>query len=195
LRPLYFGESIKVPDAANDRDDKGDSLIESLHSISPGRDDWLRFQQLSSQILEYLFCPPLEAPRYELSDADSRNRRDMILENSSFDGFWSEIRNIYGAHYIVADAKNYGSPLKKRPVLDLAHYLKPYGCGLFGILLSRRGAGLPAQHALREQWIGGHKMMIVLSDSEIEEMIRIKSGGGKPEEIIRKLIADFRMSL
>jgi len=38
-------------------------------------------------------------------------------------------------------------------------------------------------------------MMIVLGDSELEEMIRIKSAGGKPEELIRKLIADFRMSL
>ena len=191
----YFGEPINFPNAAAYKDDKADSLIESLHSISPGREGWVRFQQLSSQLLEYLFCPPLETPRYEFSDADSRNRRDMILENSSVDGFWSQIRNIYDAHYIVADAKNYGSPLKKQPVLDLAHYLKSYGCGLFGLLLCRRGAGLSAQHALREQWIGGHKMMIVLGDAELEEMIRIRSTGGKPEELIRKLIADFRMSL
>jgi len=38
-------------------------------------------------------------------------------------------------------------------------------------------------------------MIVVLSDLDLIEMIRIKSAGGKPEEIIRKAIADFRMSL
>ena len=119
----------------------------------------------------------------------------MIFENSAVDGFWSQIRNTYSAHYVVADAKNYGAPLKKQPVLDIAHYLKPYGCGLFGLLVSRKGAGLSALHAIREQWIGGQKLIVVLSDSELEEMINIKADGGKPEEVIRKAIADFRMSL
>lgn len=119
----------------------------------------------------------------------------MIFENPAVEGFWSYIRNTYSAHYVVADAKNYGAPLTKQPVLDIAHYLKPFGCGLFGLLLSRKGAGASALHALREQWIGGQKMMVVLSDSDLEEMIKIKAAGGKPEEIIRKAIAEFRMSL
>jgi hypothetical protein len=191
----YFCGSIQSPDITLYRDNKANSLIESLSTIKPGREAWSEFQRLSSDILEYLFCPPLEPPRYEFSDTDSRNRRDMILENSTRHDFWSHIRSTYAAHYIVADAKNYGAPLKKQPVLDLAHYLKPYGCGLFGILLSRKGAGLSASHAVREQWIGGNKMIVVLSDYELKEMIRIKSTGGKPEEIIRKVIADFRMSL
>lgn len=191
----YLGGRIEIPKENPSSDSKASSLVESLHLIPAGREDWGRFQQLSSEILEYLFCPPLEPPRYESSDAEARNRRDMILENSAVDGFWSQVRNTYAAHYIVADAKNYGGPLKKHPVLDIAHYLKPYGCGLFGLLLCRKGAGVSALHALREQWIGGQKMIIVLSDVELEEMLRIKGEGGKPEEILRKAIADFRMSL
>lgn len=191
----YFGASLGTFSTKGEEESKSRSLLESLSMIPAGKGAWNRFQILCSEILEYLFCPPLEAPRYEFSDADSRNRRDMIFENSGADGFWGQIRNIYSAHYIVADAKNHGTPLNKQPVLDIAHYLKPYGCGLFGILLSRKGAGAPALHALREQWIGGQKMIVVLSDSELEEMINIKAQGGKPEEVIRKAIADFRMAL
>lgn len=191
----YFGERTRIPHEGSSLDSKAASLIASLHRLPPGRSDWGRFQQLSSEILEYLFCPPLEPPRYEFSDAEARHRRDMIFENSSVNDFWNQVRDTYGAHYIVADAKNYGAPLKKHPVLDIAHYLKSYGCGLFGLLLCRKGAGVSTLHALREQWIGGQKMIIVLSDSELEEMLRIKGQGGKPEEIIRKAIADFRMSL
>lgn len=195
LVDTFFGGSIRVPEIRERKDTKAESFIESLGSLASGREDWSEYQRLSSDILEYLFCPPLEPPRYEFSDDDTRNRRDMIFENSANDLFWSHLRNTYAAHYIVADAKNYGAPLKKQPVIDLAHYLKPYGCGLFGILVSRRGAGVAAKHAVREQWIGGHKMIVVLSDADLVEMIRIKSTGGKPEEIIRKAIADFRMLL
>jgi len=75
--------------------------------------------------LEFLFCPPLELPRYEFSDADVRNRRDILFENPGADGFWAQIRGDYSAHYIVVDAKNYAKPAPKSSVLDIAHYLKP----------------------------------------------------------------------
>jgi len=91
--------------------------------------------------------------------------------------------------------KNYEEPLDKRPVLDIAHYLKPYGCGLFGILVSRRGASDACLHAIREQWIGAQKMIVVISDEQLLEMLRIKGEAGAPEEIIRASIATFRMSL
>jgi hypothetical protein len=192
---LYFGERINRDNVEQPAETKSNALLEALRSISPGREHWSRFQLLSSEILEYLFWPPLESPRYELADADSRNKRDMIFENSTDEGFWHGLRSAYSAHYIVADAKNYGAPLKKQPVLDIAHYLKSYGCGLFGLLISRKGAGIAAKHAIREQWIGGQKMIIVLSDSMLAEMIKIKAEGGKPEEVIRKAIADFRTTL
>lgn len=191
----YFGEPITIFDNDNLQETKADSFIKSLSLVEPGDSDWSRYQQLCAEILEYLFCPPLEPLHYEFSDSDSRNRRDMIFENPAIEGFWSYIRSTYSAHYVVADAKNYTESLKKQPVLDLAHYLKPYGCGMFGLLLSRKGAGGAAEHALREQWIGGQKMMVILSDTDLEEMIKIKAAGGKPEEIIRKAIAEFRMSL
>jgi hypothetical protein len=85
--------------------------------------------------------------------------------------------------------------IDKQPVLDIAHYLKPYGCGLFGIFMTRNGPSPAADHAIREQWIGAQKMIVVLSDSDVEEMLTIKGSGGRPEELIRKKIADFRMSL
>jgi hypothetical protein len=176
-------------------DDKSVSLLQSLDVVKPGKDGWSKFQKLASDIFEYLFCPPLGAPRYEVLDREARNRRDMIFENSALDGFWSSMRHIYRAHYLVVDAKNYAAPLKKQPVLELAHYLKPYECGMFGILISRVGAGAAAQHAIREQWIGAEKLILVLSDAELREMIEMKGQSGAPEEMIRRIISNFRMSL
>jgi hypothetical protein len=75
------------------------------------------------------------------------------------------------------------------------HYLKPYGCGMFGILCCRRGTANGALHAIREQWIGGSKLIVVLSDETLLDMIQRKSSGLIPEELLRHQIARFRKSL
>jgi Restriction endonuclease len=191
----YFGEGTQPTEAPQQNNRKSDLFLQALGNTPPGREFWSAYQRLGSEIFEYLFCPPLEPPRYNVPDSDMRNVRDMICENSTMTGFWALMRAIYAAQYIVVDAKNYSDPIEKQPVLDIAHYLKSYGCGLFGILLTRKGSNEAADHAIREQWIGAQKMIVVLSDSDVEEMLLIKSTGGRPEELIRKKIADFRMSL
>lgn len=174
---------------------KSDNLIESLKKIEPGKSEWSIYQQTVFDILEYLFCPPLEIPHYELADLDSRNRRDIIFGNDSEDSFWKSIREIYQGHYIVVDAKNYSKKLAKRPIIDITHYLKPYGCGMFGIVVCRLGSGGASDHAIKEQWIGNKKMIVALSDDDLIEMLEIKKKGGSPVEIIKRKIATFRMSL
>lgn len=191
----YFGAEARRPTANSPELAKSKSLAERFQETPSGNASAMPYQRLVSDVLEFLFCPPLEAPRFELTDADARNRRDMIFENACPTGFWAHTRNAYSAHYVVVDAKNYEEQLDKRPVLDIAHYLKPYGCGLFGILVSRQGASEACLHAIREQWIGAQKMIVVVSDEQLLEMLRIKSEAGAPEEIIRASIATFRMSL
>lgn len=122
----YFGETIQEIDSESQEISKAEALIRALKSLPPGKKHALVYQKVASDILEYLFCPPLEPPKYEVPDAVARNRRDMIFENSTTEGWWAFIRSIYSAHYIVVDAKNYTGKLGKRPVLDLAYYLQTF---------------------------------------------------------------------
>lgn len=192
----YFG----VTAAATRPDDallteKAASLSQSFDAIAAGNDAWAAYQRLIGDTIQFLFSPPLEPPLGEFSDAAMRNRRDFIMENGAPDGFWSRVRTVYDEHYVVVDAKNYKGPLKKGPILDVAHYLKPHGCGMFGIIFSRAGAGGAADHAVREQWIAGKKLILVVSDAEAKEMLRLKAEAGDPEELLRRRLAAFRMSL
>jgi len=172
-----------------------EKFVRVLKKIKAGKSEWAIYQKLSSDILSYLFCPPLGLPRYENSDVENRNRRDMIFENSNNHSYWKMLRQLYKADYIVVDAKNYTELLDKQPILDLAHYLKPYGCGLFGIIVTRVGQSQSAAHAIREQWISNQKMIIVLNDVDLTDMLNMKAIGSNPEELIKVKIADFRMGL
>jgi len=191
LRNKYFERPYQVRSSES----KEDNLSRALQKLKAGPKEWSTYQQLSGDIFSHLFSPPLSPPRFDHSDAEDRNRRDMIYENSNEHTFWKMIREMYQAHYIVVDAKNSGKLLNKRPVIDIAHYLKPYGCGMFGILLARLGTSNAANHAIKEQWIGNQKMIVTLNDKEILEMLKIKQTNGRPEEIIRMKLANFRMSL
>lgn len=191
----WFGSKPEQPGPDKASSIKSAAFRAALVGTARGRERWSEFQRLVADTLEFLFCPPLELPRYELSDADARNRRDILFENPGSAPFWAQIRADYSAHYIVVDAKNYAKPIPKSAVLDIAHYLKPYGCGMFALLVSRTGSSIAAAHATREQWIGGRKMIIHLSDQDLLEMLDLRATGGAPEEIIRRRIADFRMSL
>ncbi len=187
-----FSSSSAQPEAT---ERKSNSLAEALGAIKRGSAQWSAYQSLCTEITQFLFCPPLEVPMTEVSDQEKRNRRDIILENGVGDGFWARIRVTYEAHYIVADAKNYKAPLKKEPILSISHYLKPHGCGMFGMILSRAGAGPAAKHAIKEQWIGSRKLIVVLTDQDLLEMLRLKSEANDPEQHLGQLIRDFRLSL
>jgi hypothetical protein len=190
----YFGPNKASVRPGSDAE-KAHAFSETLSQIPPGNEKWSMYQALIADILEFLFCPPLAPPRYELADGDMRNRRDVIFENPQGSGFWAQVRSDYSAHYIVVDAKNYEEEIDKGPVLDIAHYLKPYGCGMFALLVSRHGPSPAGSHATREQWIGGNKMIVHLNDTHILEMLSLRAKGGEPQEVIRQRIADFRMSL
>ncbi len=174
---------------------KVDSFKSALAGIEPGKKNWSKYQSLIVDILEFLLSPSLEAPHVELADSDKRNRRDIIFENAASEGFWRIVREIYQGHYLVVDAKNYSDPLSKRPILDISHYLKPYGCGMFSIITSRKGYGSAGKHAAKEQWIGSKKMIVSLSDDDLLKMLDLKKEGAPPEDVIKKYISNFRMSL
>jgi hypothetical protein len=173
---------------------KGVTLRDTLSKIPLGTAGWFQYQKLCSNIFEYLFCPPLELPLFENPDANRRNRRDMIFPNNAEEGFWFNLRNTYDAHYIVVDAKNYARPLQKKPVLEIAHYLKPFGCGMFGILCSRKGPGPATIYAIQQEWISGRKMILALSDEDLTQMLELKISQGPAEEWLRNKISQFRMS-
>ena len=171
-------------------------LIKALSVCNPGKADWSVFQSLVGDILEFLFTPPLGKPIPELSDKIKANRRDYIMPNYTDIGFWAFMREKYGADYIVIDAKNYTGKVSKAGVLQIANYLKPHGAGLFGLIISRVGGdAFGCEHILREQWLVHRKLILVLDDEDIKEMLIAKSDGRAPEEILGQKIERFRLSM
>lgn len=171
-------------------------LRDALAACQPGKADWPVYQSLVGDILECLFTPPLGKPIPELSDKARANRRDFIMPNYTDKGFWAFMREKYEADYVVIDAKNYSRRVKKSEVLQIANYLKPHGAGLFGIIISREGGDTSGcEHTLREQWLIHRKLILLLDDDDVTQMLVTKSEGRVPEEVIEQKIEHFRLSM
>lgn len=190
LYPILFNAGAKQLETS-----KSKLFIESLISIKPGKSDWNTYQKLISNIMEFLFTPPLGKPLYELADKTHTNRRDITIPNYAENGFWRLLRETNFADYIVIDAKNLTKSIEKRDVLQVSNYLKKFGTGLFGMIVSRNKPHQNAIHTQREHWIADNKLIIFLQDEDIIQMLTMKDGAGKPEEVIRQKIEDFRLSL
>jgi hypothetical protein len=129
--------------------DRGTELITRLASIPAGRDHWSEYQGLVGRLMEYLFVPPLGVPALEISNESGADRRDLVMANMAEGGVWSLVRQLYRAEYVVVDAKNYTEALDKKPILEVAHYLKWYGPGLFALVACQQGSQRP-DASLRE---------------------------------------------
>ena len=190
-KALFFARSIRPP-----KPTKEQALISSLASCNPGKADWNVYQTLVGDILECIFTPPLGKPIPELSDKVRANRRDFIMPGYTEKGFWAFMREKYEADYIVIDAKNYSRKVRKSDVLQIANYLKTHGAGLFGMIISRKGGDASGcEHTLREQWLVHRKLILVLDDDDVREMLTAKSDGRAPEEILGQKIEHFRLSM
>lgn len=170
-------------------------LHRRLSRIKPGRDDWSRYQTFARDLLEYLFTPQLSNAYFENATENKVNRRDIILPNYADTGFWESLRRQYRADFVVVDAKNSGALIRKADVLQLANYLSPYGAGLFGMVLARKGADKGAAATIREQWIIHQKLILVLTDDDVRQMIAAKAADDDPSDLIRQRIEDFRLGL
>lgn len=168
--------------------------LAQIRALAPGKEGWSTYQKLVGRLLELLFCPPLESPLGEKSDFDKVSRRDLIFANHASDGFWAALRQRYGADYILVDAKN-GGRVRKSDVLQIANYLKPHGLGSFAIIIGRSGVERGVPFVLKEQWAFHRKLILVLNDDDLEDMVLAYGSGREQTQVLSDRIQAFRIGM
>jgi hypothetical protein len=174
----------------------GYDLASRLAGIRPGTADWPAYEKYCEDLLSFLFVPPLNPPIPQSRDERHVNRRDYVLPNYATDyRFWHFMRTHYEAHLVVAEVKNLSRGPGKNEILQVANYLNARGTGLFALILARTDLDEAARWTCREQWVHYSKLIVGLSDEDVVQMVRIKTGGGDPAELVRQKIEDFRLGI
>ncbi|WP_431858733.1 hypothetical protein [Azospirillum sp.] len=191
----YLAGSRPTPSAVKPPRTCRDVLKDMIATPAGRGRNALIYQDLAIELFSCVFGQSIELIDREVSDDEGRNRRDAIFENLSPSGPWSVIRQLYNAPYIILDAKNHAGELGKKPILDISHYLKTYGCGCFGVLICRKGASRSAWHAAKEHWIGARKMIITLNHDDLDRAIGLREAGLDPIITIQAKLREFRIAM
>lgn len=167
------------------------SLITELKNLPPGRGHWREFEDLCVKILNYLFLNPLAPPIIQSRTEDGLDIRDAIYPIRLGNSHWDTLRNECRSRFMVAEFKNYTDPPGQREVESIQQYLYPKAMRSFGVLCARQAASDPAVKQRRRAWVESEKLIVMLCDVDLIEMIQLKDSGEEPFEVIDAQLEEF----
>ena len=168
-------------------------MIKRLKECPAGISGWSEFENIITDILEYLFVPPLQPPRKQPRSYSGIDRMDAIFPNreDNGDSNWAKIRRELNARMILFEFKNYdSSDIGKNEVLQTRSYLST-PMGKLAIICSNK----PPVHAahIKRNTIYSQDGVVILfiGVDKVIEMLSIKERGDDPAGLIMDEIELF----
>lgn len=190
--PKIYFEQLVIPEEVPEKT-MAFELIQKLVSCPRGREGWRQYQEVCKEILSYLFVPPLGELCEQSRTESGLHIRDYILHIPyAADGFWAFCKAKYDSVGLLVECKDYTKEISPNDVVITAKYLTRKGLGCFGILLNREEPPPQVIEQTLNLWRNESKLIIVLDDQALVEMIKLKEEGKDPEIILDMKIFDLR---
>ena len=170
---------------------ESDSLKQRLSELEPGDTHAATYQRLILEILNFLFSPELIDGQLEVRTIDGTERRDIIFTNDSDQTFWAYLRTAHASFLVMFESKN-TSDLNNNHLNQTAVYLGD-AIGRMAFLVTRN----PMKEAQERKTFaiynkdGNRKLILVISDADIQTMLDMKCQGKNPMRHLQKLYRTF----
>lgn len=188
---VSFVGTIAPPAGSNE----GADLCQELRALGKGKKYWKAYENLCGRILRYLFPNDLSGWHAQKRTDDGLNRYDLICRLSPTTDFWNFVDNQLASRYVLFEFKNYNKPIKQGQILTTEKYLLPLALRRLGIVFCRKGADQSAQLTVAGAMRESGKMMLVLEDENVCELLHAKDHGDDPSDHLFRLSDDFLMAL
>ncbi|OGO04277.1 MAG: hypothetical protein A2Y73_04035, partial [Chloroflexi bacterium RBG_13_56_8] len=171
-----------------------EKLKTRMAEILPGREDASEYQRVVLEILNYLFMPELIDGEMEVETYAGTERRDIIFTNDSDQTFWDYVRHEHSNLLLMFETKN-THELNPSHMNQTANYLGDR-LGYLGFIVTRNPATLAAQKKVLTIYNDSRprKIVLILSDQDLENMLDMKGRGKNPMRFIQRLYREFRQS-
>ena len=185
---------LEVPETA--QEELSIQLIDKLFNCPKGREGWRQYEDICEEILKYLFVPPLGEPIPQSRTESGFHRRDFVLQIPyHVKGFWAFRKIKNNSTGLVVECKNYTGQIMEKDVNETAKYLRKKRLGNFGLIFCRENSSDSAIKAVERHWDDHDKLIIILTDNDLIDMIKLKENGDEPEQIIEKKFFDLMRTL
>ena len=181
--------------SADRRSAESEGFKRRIATLKAGNKDAAAYQQVVLEILDFLFNPALIDGEKEVRTVDDTERRDIVFTNDSNEPFWSDLRSRHSSAFIMFETKNV-TVLENIHFNQTATYLGDR-IGTLGLIVTRSPLREAQQRKAYSIYNDSHprKVVLVLSDSDLFEMLDMKCVGDDPMRYIQKLYRAFRTSV
>ena len=176
---------------------KRKNYIEELSDIEEGADKSKEYEVLLEKIIKDIFSNELTLFQRQSRTEDGINIFDMIckIKNGINDDFFTIVEKYYKTKYILFEFKNYSDVIKQGQICTTEKYLFETALRKVAIIITRHGIdknGMKlAKGILRESG----KLIIVLNDEDVKEMIRIYEKGEKASTVLERKLDELLTTL
>lgn len=190
LRSKPLREVLAPPE-----ENRGTELCQELKETKRGKEAWAAYERVCARILKYLFPNDLHGWHAQQRTDDGLNRFDFVCRVRPTTEFWKFVIDHLNSRYVLFEFKNYTGQIKQGQILTTEKYLLERGLRRMAIILTRTGAEKHAitmtQGAMREHG----KLMLIVNDEKICEMLHMKERGEDPTDCLFELADNFLLSL
>jgi hypothetical protein len=161
-----------------------------LDNCPKGQKSFALYEKLGIEIWNYLFCPNIGQAESQVTTYDAVQRRDALAKNNMGHPFWIHLGTRFGSEFVILDFKNYAKVVTPKEVNDVVKYANKM-IGRFIFIVSRKGASKSCE-ATQMRWLREDICVLILSDSDLLQMIRMKSLGEAPEEFLNTRLDEMK---
>lgn len=174
--------------------DRGRTLGRKLENCAAGQEYWRKYEDLCMDILRFLFVPPFRNVLVQVRSADRHERRDAILPNNQYSGFWQIIREEFNSRHIVCEFKNLRGVGSKASVNQLRIYLSKPTIGRFGLLFVRKLPGKGLLQAQRDAYEQSNILILILDDGKVQKLLKARAYLGSADELLETEKVSFEIT-
>jgi restriction endonuclease len=162
-----------------------------LASCPAGRNHFSEYENIGTEIWRYLFPTELGEPKPQSRTSDNTQRRDVLFRNNRATKFFQRIADRFDADFLIVDFKNYKDQIGPDVIDDVAKYSNK-ALGRFIIIASRLGAaGIAEAAQIRRFRENNGPLILIVSDSQMLEMIARRERGERPEDVLEDILDEF----
>ena len=172
-------------------------LQEKLRRIQPGTEDAQKYEKVCEEIMRYLFSENLEFFDAQRESNDGLYRFDYCgkIKHGSSNEFFDTIQKFFRTKYIIFEFKNYADEITQKEIYTTEKYLYEKALRKVAIIVSRKGSDNNARKATRGSLREYGKLIICLSDENINKLIDMKNNKEEPGDFLEAILDDMLMDL
>lgn len=174
---------------------KKEELIRKINNLKPGRSNFGKYEKTCEDIIDYLFESVITNKKSQLYTDNNLYRYDYVARINPITEFWKFLTNEIKSRYIIFEFKNYSDEINQEQILTTEKYLSSQALRKVAIIFSRKGGNESADKFVRGALRESGKVILILSDNDVKEMIIQKEKGAAPELLLFEKIDDLFMTL